>query len=70
MHPRVLSDKGWRTARKIATQGILDGWVLAGGTGLALQLGHRYSEDLDFFRPEAFDADRLAGSLSAIGRTA
>ena len=25
------------------------GWVLAGGTGLALQLGHRLSEDFDFF---------------------
>ena len=26
-------------------------WYLAGGTALALQLGHRQSEDLDFFLP-------------------
>jgi hypothetical protein len=29
---------------------LLRGWVLAGGTGLALQIGHRRSEDFDFFR--------------------
>jgi len=27
------------------------GWYLAGGTALALQVGHRESEDLDFFTP-------------------
>jgi len=27
-------------------------WYLAGGTGLALQAGHRVSVDLDFFLPE------------------
>jgi hypothetical protein len=39
-------------------------FVLAGGTGLALQLGHRVSVDFDWFcRPEAFPSamrDRLA----------
>lgn len=69
MHPRVLSDEGWRTARELARRGVLEGWVLTGGTGLAVQLGHRFSEDLNFFGPETFDPDRLAGSLSAIGRT-
>jgi len=31
------------------------GFYLAGGTGLALQLGHRVSEDLDFFTSAGFD---------------
>ncbi len=31
------------------------GFYLAGGTGLALQLGHRISEDLDFFTETEFD---------------
>ena len=70
MHPRVLSGDGWTTVRGIAAEGVLDGWILAGGTGLALQLGHRYSEDLDFFHAEPFDANRLAGLLSALGETA
>jgi hypothetical protein len=40
--------------RTSATLGILStgGWYLAGGTGLALQVGHRRSVDLDFFTAE------------------
>ena len=34
------------------------GWFLAGGTALALQVGHRQSVDLDFFTQEG-DFDRL-----------
>ena len=34
-------------------------FVLYGGTGLALQLGHRVSEDFDFFPSSSFDAERL-----------
>jgi hypothetical protein len=45
----------------------LDGWTLAGGTGLALQMGHRVSEDFDFFRTDGFSADRLHEALRQIG---
>ena len=34
-------------------------FVLYGGTGLALQLGHRVSEDFDFFSSSGFDPDHL-----------
>jgi Nucleotidyl transferase AbiEii toxin, Type IV TA system len=34
-------------------------FILYGGTGLALQLGHRASEDFDFFSSSGFDPDRL-----------
>ena len=34
-------------------------FVLYGGTGIALQLGHRVSEDFDFFSSPGFDPDRL-----------
>jgi hypothetical protein len=34
-------------------------FVLYGGTGLALQLGHRVSEDFDFFSSSGFEPDRL-----------
>ena len=37
----------------------LDTFYLAGGTGLALQLGHRSSEDLDFFSAEQFNTDAI-----------
>jgi hypothetical protein len=39
---------------------------LAGGTGLALQLGHRISVDLDFFTPSKFDPERLAEELKVL----
>jgi hypothetical protein len=34
------------------------------GTALALQLGHRISEDFDFFSSSSFDAERLRSRLS------
>jgi hypothetical protein len=45
----------------------LEGWTLAGGTGLALHLGHRVSEDFDFFRIESMNVDRLARALRVTG---
>lgn len=36
---------------------------LAGGTALALQLGHRVSVDLDFFTLKEFDEDALSSQL-------
>lgn len=38
---------------------------LAGGTSLALQIGHRISVDLDFFTQEIFDEEALANSLAS-----
>jgi len=43
-----------------------DAWYLAGGTALALQVGHRTSVDLDFFRTDAdFDTAVLERDLAA-----
>jgi len=39
------------------------GFYLAGGTGLALQLGHRRSIDLDFFAPKFPERDLLLSKL-------
>ncbi len=41
-------------------------FYLAGGTGLALQLGHRESIDFDFFSPHPFDTDVMIKRLSAL----
>ena len=38
-------------------------FVLYGGTGLALQLGHRVSEGFDFFSSSGFDPERLRSRL-------
>lgn len=42
-------------------------FYLAGGTGAALQLGHRVSEDLDFFTREPLDTRLLIQQLKKVG---
>lgn len=42
---------------------------LAGGTAVALYMGHRLSFDLDFFSPNAFDSLALSGSVSEVLRS-
>ena len=66
MHPKVLSSEAWTLVRTLDRAAITKGWVLAGGTGLALQLGHRISEDLDFFRAEPFESEGLAIALARV----
>jgi hypothetical protein len=41
--------------------------TLAGGTALALQLGHRISHDLDFFTPEDFNIDIAIAAIRKTG---
>lgn len=45
---------------------IIQKAYLAGGTALALQLGHRISFDLDFFTQEEFDEDKLLPEIKKI----
>lgn len=42
-------------------------FYLAGGTGLALQLGHRISDDLDFFTEDSFELQELLLILGETG---
>lgn len=49
----VLDDSGWLVCEKLAESDVISRqYYLAGGTALALQLGHRKSYDLDFFQME------------------
>lgn len=50
----VLAMQGLSAYPEISGQ-----FYLAGGTALALKLGHRKSEDLDFFTSEEFDTNRI-----------
>lgn len=42
---------------------LLSSFFLAGGTGLALQIGHRISIDLDLFTRESFDVNEILANL-------
>ena len=43
-----------------------EGFYLAGGTGLALQIGHRDSIDFDFFKEGNYDTEKLAEKLESV----
>jgi hypothetical protein len=64
-HPEVLPEAWSRATDDLARRSLLTGFYLAGGTGLALQYGHRRSADLDLFREAEFETadlrDRLRG---------
>jgi hypothetical protein len=46
------------------------GFVLYGGTAVALQLGHRESLDFDFFRSEPLDKDQIRAAFGFAGEAA
>jgi predicted nucleotidyltransferase component of viral defense system len=45
--------------KKLMTEPLIEPFYLVGGTALALQLGHRFSIDLDFFTHLPYDKDKL-----------
>jgi hypothetical protein len=52
LHWEVLSPATLQTFQKVEGLPFIRDFYLAGGTGLALHLGHRFSFDLDFFSPD------------------
>ncbi len=69
MHEKVLPQHSLELLRRLGedTSSLLSGWTLAGGTGLAFRLGHRVSEDLDFFRTDDLDLRSLHDVLCQYG---
>jgi hypothetical protein len=62
-HPEVLPE-GWaRAAGDLAARSVFEGFYLAGGTGLALHVGHRRSVDIDLFRESEFVSTHLRDRL-------
>lgn len=62
-HEAVLPD-GWLVAAvELSRSGAATAFYLAGGTGLALQLGHRISIDLDLFSSSHFEPRALRDAL-------
>ena len=58
-HPEAVTSSTEKTLQDLFTASVLSHFYLAGGTGLALQFGHRISEDLDFFTEDLFEEDAL-----------
>ncbi|MCP4901822.1 MAG: nucleotidyl transferase AbiEii/AbiGii toxin family protein [bacterium] len=69
MHEKVLPQGSRDILAKLQKLNApeLEGWTLAGGTGLALKIGHRVSVDFDFFRKDAFSTAKLHEILRDVG---
>ncbi|PIP55967.1 MAG: hypothetical protein COX06_00345 [Candidatus Zambryskibacteria bacterium CG22_combo_CG10-13_8_21_14_all_42_17] len=65
MHEETLSENTRIVLEKIAP--ITGPFYLAGGTALALLLGHRISVDLDFFSKDTFSVSLLIEQLNTLG---
>lgn len=67
VHIESVSSQARQDLATLVPTGILQGFYLAGGTGLALHLGHRESIDLDFFSATAFSEDTYLSRITAAG---
>jgi hypothetical protein len=71
MHERVLppGSRSLIASLKKTAHPALGGWTLAGGTGLALRVGHRRSDDFDFFRTGPMDPAALLDTIAGLSET-
>lgn len=67
MHTKSITKAGTAAMKKVAGVVKKYGFYLAGGTGLALRLGHRQSADFDFFSESSFTNDMLFRELEKSG---
>lgn len=66
MHEEILKGNEKRALALLGEHKTLDFAYLAGGTATALQLGHRYSYDFDFFTQSDFDENKISKQLEEI----
>lgn len=58
IHSQILNDNQAEIVQNLGFLTEFD-FYLAGGTALALQLGHRTSIDFDFYSPQKLDTDKI-----------
>jgi hypothetical protein len=67
LHLDILPSEQIKLFRVLSVQSFIKDFYLAGGTCLALQIGHRRSVDFDFFIPSDFDTEKIVNILVEIG---
>ncbi|MBU0619000.1 nucleotidyl transferase AbiEii/AbiGii toxin family protein [Patescibacteria group bacterium] len=67
MHLNTLPIQTIHLLKQIKNKKFLQSFYLTDGTALSLQLGHRESEDLDFFSQKSFNPLQLQQKLEKIG---
>jgi len=68
MFEKVVSSQTGKDLVLLSKIPFLENFYLAGGTGLALQIGHRISQDLDFFTQKEFRPEILAIRFKKLGK--
>lgn len=67
LHKEILKKRQNNLLSKFSNSTFWGNFFLASGTGLALRIGHRYSDDFDFFSLTDIDLMQLKLSLSEFG---
>lgn len=67
MFSTTLSDNANQSLALLGNSKILSFAYMAGGSALALQFGHRLSEDFDFFSQDLFDSLLIKKQLDKLG---
>lgn len=67
MHFKCLPSNAQALLKKLSKTMHAHQFVLAGGTALALQIGHRISVDLDFFTSKAFSTEKIFQEMKRLG---
>ena len=68
-HTGIMTEGQLRLYEKLAQQEFINDFYLAGGTALALQIGHRRSIDFDFFTPSVLKLQRSRKNLTKSANT-
>ena len=68
MYNQAITESASAVLGKIAASPGIKNFYLAGGTALAIQLGHRESIDFDLFSQNNFSNDGIKKTLAALGK--
>jgi predicted nucleotidyltransferase component of viral defense system len=69
MHRACLPGNGWKVLGSLKDMLMRNQAIMAGGTALALHIGHRISVDLDFFTTEPFRVESLVSAIMKTGQS-
>ncbi len=67
LHLEILPEEQLKLFEELSVQTFIADFYLAGGTSLALQIGHRRSIDFDFFIPADFNTSAIIDRLIQTG---
>jgi hypothetical protein len=63
LHTEAVGENALALTKQLQSDPLLKGFILVGGTALALQIRHRTSVDLDFFTQDEFNHEELLEHL-------